>query len=48
MGYCHRCGTYAALDDDKTCTACRRDWRPAGPVPADLGSRAQASRPAPA
>ena len=41
MAYCCRCGVYAALDDDKTCTACRLGWRPAGPVPADLGSRAQ-------
>jgi hypothetical protein len=41
MGYCCRCGVYAALDDDKTCTACRLGWRPAGPVPADLGTRRQ-------
>jgi hypothetical protein len=44
MAYCHRCGTYAALDDDKTCTTCRLGWRPAGPVPADLGTRAQPQR----
>jgi hypothetical protein len=40
MAYCHRCGTYAALDDDKTCAACRRDWRPATVAP-DLGCRGQ-------
>ena len=41
MAYCCRCGVYAALDDDKTCTACRLGWRPSGPVPADLGCHKQ-------
>jgi len=41
MAYCHDCGAYAALDDAAMCTACRRDWRPAGPVPADLGYHGQ-------
>ena len=41
MGYCHRCGVFAALDDAKMCGTCRDGWRPAGPVPADLGTRAQ-------
>jgi hypothetical protein len=38
MGYCCRCGTYAALDDDKTCAVCRLSWRPAAVAP-DLGTR---------
>jgi hypothetical protein len=42
MGYCHTCGRHAAdLDAAAMCGACRASWQPAGPVPADLGCRAQ-------
>ena len=41
MGYCCRCGVYADLDDAKMCGTCRRDWRPAGDRPRDLGARGQ-------
>jgi len=42
MGYCHSCGTYAALHaDTKMCARCRRDWRPSAPAPGDLGHRRQ-------
>jgi hypothetical protein len=41
MAYCCRCGVYAALDDAKMCDTCRRDWRPAGDRPRDLGYHAQ-------
>jgi hypothetical protein len=40
MGYCIRCGTWAALDPVKMCGACRRDWQPAE-RPGDLGYHAQ-------
>jgi len=40
MAYCNRCGVFAALDPDtKMCGRCRRDWRPAGDRPGDLGTR---------
>jgi hypothetical protein len=41
MAYCCRCGHWADLDDAKMCGTCRASWQPAGPVPADLGCRAQ-------
>jgi hypothetical protein len=43
MAYCDRCGTWAALDPAAMCGTCRRDWRPSGPVPADLGTRTTAA-----
>ena len=39
MGYCDRCGTWAALDGAAMCRACRDSWRPAGDRPGDLGYR---------
>jgi hypothetical protein len=41
MAYCCRCGVFAALDDATMCARCRDNWRPAGPVPADLGCHGQ-------
>jgi NMD protein affecting ribosome stability and mRNA decay len=41
MGYCCRCGVYAALDDDKMCARCRANWQPTGSKPDDLGTRRQ-------
>jgi hypothetical protein len=41
MGYCHRCGTWASLDDDAMCGTCRDTWQPAGGTPGDLGCRRQ-------
>jgi hypothetical protein len=41
MGYCCRCGVYAALNDAKMCGTCRDNWQPSGPAPADLGHRRQ-------
>ena len=41
MAYCCRCGAWSALNDAKMCDNCRDNWRPAGPVPADLGHRRQ-------
>lgn len=45
MGYCDRCGHWADLDAAKMCAACRDGWRPSGPAPADLGTRAQVRSP---
>jgi hypothetical protein len=44
MGYCHRCGTYAALDQAAMCGTCRRGWQPAE-RPGDLGYHAQPQPP---
>ncbi len=41
MGYCNRCGTWAALDAAAMCRACRDGWRPAGSRPGDLGCHGQ-------
>lgn len=41
MGYCDRCGAYAALDHADMCGTCRRDWQPSATRSGDLGYRAQ-------
>jgi hypothetical protein len=48
MGYCHRCGTYAALGQAGMCGTCRDGWQPAAARPGDLGYRAQPQAPRPA
>jgi hypothetical protein len=41
MGYCHRCGVFAALDQAVMCGACRASWQPSGSRPGDLGFHGQ-------
>jgi hypothetical protein len=41
MGYCNRCGAYAALDQAAMCGTCRRGWQPTE-RPGDLGYHAAA------